>query len=189
MQPRRHGLRQLPLDGDRLLSAPRHELDVTAVHERRGAPAGALLLGPHEQVDGDAARGVVLDVLAVRARLARAVLALPLELGRTAEVILVLEVLAMAGLVQRDQQADVARPLDEADVPDCGRELEPEQGRDLFPRICAPQLKFAGPLAERAQVPVGATLLERDRVPGPRGAGVGTEPASEDSRKIVVALF
>ncbi len=89
-------------------------------------------------MDGDAARGVVLDVLAVRARLARAVLALPLELGRTAEVILVLEVLAVAGLVQRDQQADVARPLDEADVPDCGRELEPEQGRDLFPRICAP---------------------------------------------------
>jgi hypothetical protein len=31
------------------------------VHERRGAAAGTLLLGPHEQVDGDAARRVLLD--------------------------------------------------------------------------------------------------------------------------------
>ena len=38
------------------------------------------------------------------------------------------------------------------------------------------------PLAKRAQVPVGATLLERHRMPGPRGACVGTEPASEDLR-------
>lgn len=42
-------------------------------------------------MDGDASHRVVLDVLAVRARLTRAVLALPLELSRTAEVILVLE--------------------------------------------------------------------------------------------------
>jgi hypothetical protein len=62
-------------------------------------------------------------------------------------VILVLEVLAMAGLVQRDQQEDVAGALDEADVPDRGRELQTEKGRDLFPRIPAPELELARPLA------------------------------------------
>lgn len=63
--------------------SPRHPTNghVPAVHEWSSAAAGAFLLGPHEQVDGDAPRRVVLDVLAVRARLAGAVLALPLELG------------------------------------------------------------------------------------------------------------
>ena len=100
-------------------------------------------------MDGDAARSVLLDVLAVTARLARAVLALPLELGGAGEMIFVLEVLAVAGLVQRDQQEDVAGSLDEPHVPDCSRELQPEQGRDLFPRIRAPGLELAGALAER----------------------------------------
>jgi hypothetical protein len=75
-----------------LLSAP----DVLALHERRGASACALLLGPHEQVDGDIARRVLLDVLAIRARLARPVLTLPSELGRGDEAILVLEVRGVA---------------------------------------------------------------------------------------------
>jgi hypothetical protein len=51
------------------------------------------------------------DILAVRARLPRAVLALPLEPGRGDEVIRVLEVRGMAGLVSRDQQEDVAGAL------------------------------------------------------------------------------
>ena len=89
--------------------SPRYATNATSPQYTNGAapPPGRYRLGPHEQVDCDAAPRVILDVLAVRARLARAVLALPLELGPTAEVILVLEVLAMAGLVQRGQQADV----------------------------------------------------------------------------------
>jgi hypothetical protein len=83
-------------------------------------------------------------------RLTRAVLALPLELGRRDEVIRVMEVRAVAGLIQCDQQEDVAWALDEPHVPDRGGELQPEQGRDLFPRIRAPGLELAGPLAERA---------------------------------------
>jgi hypothetical protein len=62
-------------------------------------------------VDGDAARRVLLDVLAIRTRLPSAVLALPLEPGRADEGVLVLEVRGMAGLIERDQQEEVAGAL------------------------------------------------------------------------------
>src|SRR3982750_511143 len=97
---------------------PANERDVATVHKRRGAAACPFLLRADEQVDGDAPRGVLLNILAVGACLASAVLTLPLELGRRDEVILVLKVGRMTGLVQRDQQKDVARALDKPDVPD-----------------------------------------------------------------------
>jgi hypothetical protein len=107
-EPLRDRLGQPPPHGDRLVTLPIDERYVTTVHERRGAAAGQLLARAHEQVDGDAALQVVADILPVRARLARSILRLPLELGRADEVVLVLERRAVAGLVQRREQEDVA---------------------------------------------------------------------------------
>ena len=58
-------------------------------------------------------------------------------------MVLVLELRAMARLVQRGQQEDMPRELDEALVPGPSRELEVKKRRDLFARVCAPELTGA----------------------------------------------
>jgi hypothetical protein len=57
------------------------------------------------------------------------------------EAVPVLEVAALAALVQGDGEEDVARAHDEAGVSDGGGEREAEEGRDLFPGVPAPELE------------------------------------------------
>src|SRR5262245_56259857 len=99
-QPSRNGLRESPLNRDRFLSVPRREVDVSTVDERRSTSAWTFLLGPYEKVNCDATRRVLLDVLTIPTRLARPILTLPLELCRTDEVVLVLELAAVCRLIE-----------------------------------------------------------------------------------------
>ena len=66
----------------------------------------------------------------------------------------------MAGLVERDEQEDVAGPLHESGIPDRGRELEAEERRDLFARVAPPELQLAAAPAERRQMPFGPFQLQ-----------------------------
>ena len=101
------------------------------------------------------------------------------------EVVLVLELRAVAGLVERGEQEDVPGALDEPDVPDRGRELQAEERRDLLPRVAAPELELAVASAERAQVPAG-TVAARVR-PMPRPGAPASGP--NQPRRILGSSF
>jgi hypothetical protein len=70
-----------------------------------------------------------------------AVLALPLEEGGREEAVLVLEVGALAALVQGHEEEDVAGADDEAGVPDGDGEGEAEEDRDLLAGVPASELE------------------------------------------------
>jgi hypothetical protein len=142
------------------------EIDITAINEGRGAPATSLLLVPDEQMDGDAPLRMLCDVLAIILR--RSILTLPFEFGGCDEVILVLELRAMARLVQRGQQKDVPWAPNETGIPNRGRELESKERWDLLSRVRAPELQFARPLTQWSQMPIGPAQLESDCVTGAR---------------------
>src|SRR5947207_7711957 len=115
----RNGNRELPPDGNRFLTLPRLEDNVTAIDERRGPAAGALLLGPHEQMDGNVPLTVILDIPTIGAIGSRPVLALPLELRAIEEAVVILELLGVARLVQPHEQKDLPWPRDESGNPAC----------------------------------------------------------------------
>ena len=80
-----HFGRQLPSHSNRALALPADETHITTIDERCRPSASPPLLQADEQMYPDPAVCVIFDVPAVSALLGRAILALPLELGRAHE--------------------------------------------------------------------------------------------------------
>ena len=122
-----------------------------------------------------------------RGHLPGPVLALPLKFAAADELVLVLELGAVARLVQRRQQEDVPRPLDETGIPYRCRELEAEERRNLFSRIAAPHLQLAARRPRGGQMPSfpRRSSATADVCPEP---GIGAEPAPENPRQLVVLV-
>ena len=133
-------------------------------------------------MDLDISLHVVLDILPVSTTLRRPILGLPLEFCVADEPVVVLKVLGVAGLVERNEQENMAGPFHEPGIPNRGRELKAEELGNLFARVALPEFQLIPAPAQRAEMPFPSFQLQRSSVPRPWGARIGAEPPAHDAR-------